>query len=133
MTQDFLGNPFLLCLPMVSCTSTEFLPASCATCWRGQVFYCLLKQSHRMLCRLQVLSGISFLLAKVYYHLSKIKTELNRTVLVVRTKTVLFKERHKQTHWPRSTMRTAGSSRGTRKKSTSTDDFVGDGNFLAFV
>lgn len=99
-TQDFLGNPFLLCLPMVSCTSTEFLPASCAPCWRGQVFYCLLKQSHRMLCRLQVLSGISFLLAKVYYHLSKIKTELNRTVLVVRTKTVLFKERHKQTHWP---------------------------------
>lgn len=66
----------------------------------GKFFYCLLKQSHRMLCRLQVLSGISFLLAKVYYHLSKIKTELNRTVLVVRTKTVLFKERHKQTHWP---------------------------------
>lgn len=29
-TQDFLGNPFLLYLPI-----TEFLPASCAPCWRG--------------------------------------------------------------------------------------------------
>lgn len=53
-----------------------------------------------MLCRLQVFSGMSFLLAKVHYHLSKIKTELNMTVLLVRTKPVLFKERHKQTHWP---------------------------------
>lgn len=80
---------------MISCTSTEFLPAPC---WRGQVFYCLLKQSRRMLCRLQVLSGRSFLPAKLYHHLNKTKTELNMTVLVARTKTVLFKERHKQTH-----------------------------------
>lgn len=72
----------------------------CPLCWRGQVFYCLLKQSHRMLCGLQFFNGTIFLLAKVHYHLSKIKTELNMTVLVARIKTVLFKERHKQTHWP---------------------------------
>lgn len=100
MTNDFLGNPFLLYLSVVPCTSTEFLPASCAPCWRGQAFYCLLKQSHRMLCRFQVFSGMSFVLAKVYYHLSKIKTESNMTVSLVRTKPVLVKERHKQTHWP---------------------------------
>lgn len=113
---------------MISCTSTEFLSAPC---WRGQVFYCLLKQSHRMLCRLQVFSGRSFLPAKLYHHLNKTKTELNMTVLVARTKTVLFKERHKQTQvqpWEQQ----AAPRAHARKKSTSTDDFVGDGNFPCF-
>lgn len=133
MTQDFLGHPFLLHLPMVSCTSTEFLPASCAPCWRGHVFYCLSKQSHRMLCRLQVFSGMSFLLAKIYYHLSKIKTELNMTLWVVRTKTDLFKERQKKTHWPQVQPWEQQAAPRTHIRSQHQQMiFVGDGNFPCF-
>lgn len=126
--QTLLGNTFL---GFGFCTSRAFLPASCAPCWRGQIFYSLLRQFHRILCRLQVFSGKNSLPAKGHYHLSKIKTELKITVLVVRTKPVLFKETQTESLAPSSTIRTASSSQDTHK-STTTDDFVGDGNFPCF-
>lgn len=37
-----------------------------------------------MPCRLHVFNGMSFLLAKVYYHFSTTKTDLNISILAVR-------------------------------------------------
>lgn len=58
-----------------------------------------------MLHRCHVFNGMSFLVAKVYYQFSKMKTNLNISMSVVRHinchRTALFKERLKQTHqWP---------------------------------